>query len=484
MRSTIVNRGVAVGLAAALCLVSAVPCAACFSIVVGKNASVDGCVLVAHNEDDSPPQVVNHHKIPRRTHAHGETLALRNGGVVEQVRETWAYLWSEMPGMQFSDSYVNEWGVCVTSDNCPSRENQGDLTDGGIGAMLRRLVAERARSAREGVLIAGELVERFGYVASGRTYVIADPEEGWLFCAVHGKRWLARRVGDDEVAMVANTFTVREVDLSDSNNVLASKDIVTYASSRGWYRPADGQFNFAAVYADPKSAAHPVNYGRQSIGLRYVAANPLAIGENPPFSVVPSEKLEVADLFRVLRHAGGSRSICTLDGKQLKCGDSEAICRGTTQTSFVARLGSKPSRDLGIVYWVCLAAPETSVFVPIPFGVPDFPAGYRTSEKRPTYASFERNVKSPFRPDASQAFWTFSNFRDKARVMSESERNRIRQKAEAIEAKALLSLAAVTDELDTASPEVTRKLLQVLPSDVYLSALAMMAKSQSSYEAQ
>ncbi len=191
------------------------PCPACFSIVVGKNASADGCVLVAHNEDDSPPQVVNHHKIPRRSHAPGEVVTLRNGGTLEQVPETWAYLWSEMPGPDFSDSYLNEWGVCVTSDNCPSREDRGELTDGGIGYMLRRLVAERARTAREGVQIAGELVERFGYVASGRTYVIADPQEGWLFCVVRGKHWLAHRVADGQVAMVANTFTVRKVDLSD-----------------------------------------------------------------------------------------------------------------------------------------------------------------------------------------------------------------------------------------------------------------------------
>jgi len=43
-------------------------CDACYSIVVGKKASVDGCVLMAHNEDDGPPQIVNHHKIPRKKH--------------------------------------------------------------------------------------------------------------------------------------------------------------------------------------------------------------------------------------------------------------------------------------------------------------------------------------------------------------------------------------------------------------------------------
>ena len=220
-------------------LAQSVPGRACFSIVVGKNASADGCVLVGHNEDDGAPQIVNHHKVLRKTYPAGAMVTLQTGGSLEQVPQTWACIWSEMPGMPFSDSYVNEWGVTVCSDNCPSREDRPELTDGGIGWDLRRLVAQRAKTAREGVLLAGQLVERFGYVDSGRTYIIADPNEGWLFCVVNGKHWLAQRVPDDEVAMVANTYTVREVILGNKANVLASKDILDYAKSRGWYDPAD-----------------------------------------------------------------------------------------------------------------------------------------------------------------------------------------------------------------------------------------------------
>ncbi len=62
----------------------------------------------------------------------------------------------------------------IASDGCPTREDsydelvaRGDITDGGIGYNLRRIVAQRARTAREGVKIAGELLDRFGYVDSG-----------------------------------------------------------------------------------------------------------------------------------------------------------------------------------------------------------------------------------------------------------------------------------------------------------------------------
>ena len=204
-------------------------CDACFSIVVGKDASADGFVLVAHNEDDGPPQIVNHCKVPRKQYKPGDKVKLRNGGRLDQAEQTFAYLWSEMPGMNYSDSFINEHGVTVTSNNCPSREDKAEITDGGISYMLRALVAQRAKTAREGVLLAGELVERFGYLDPGRTYIIADPYEGWLFSVVKGKHWLAKRVPDNEVAMVANTYTIHEVDLTDTDNFLASKELERYS---------------------------------------------------------------------------------------------------------------------------------------------------------------------------------------------------------------------------------------------------------------
>ncbi|MHC4744868.1 MAG: C69 family dipeptidase [Planctomycetota bacterium] len=357
-------------------LLQAMPCEACFSIVVGKKVSADGYVIMAHNEDDTPPQIVHHRKVPRKRHEPGEKVILRNGGRLDQAAETWAYIWSEMPGMLFSDSYINEWGVGVTSDNCPSREDEPEITDGGIGYMLRRLVAERAKTAREGVLLAGRLVEQFGYIDSGRTYIICDPHEGWLFCVVKGKHWLARRVPDEKIATVANTYTIRRVDLSDKRNFLASDDIIEYAVKRGWYDPGkDGPFDFARVYADPKAASNPSNSGRQWAGLQYVTKNPIEPGLNLPFSVSPRAKVGPQQIMEVLRHDNEGKA-ATGSSKAIVCDTACPICSGATQTSFVAQLRGKKPLDIGIVYWMCLASPRTSFYIPFHFGISDFPVGF------------------------------------------------------------------------------------------------------------
>jgi dipeptidase len=455
-------------------LATARPCRACFSIVVGKNASTDGCVIVGHNEDDTAPQIVNHHKVPRRNYPPGATVALRNGGTLEQVEQTWAYLWSEMPGMLFSDSYLNEWGVTVASDNCPSREDKPELTEGGIGYMLRRLVAERARTARDGVLLAGQLVERFGYIDSGRTYVIADPEEGWLFCVVNGKHWLARRVPDSEVAMVANTYTVRAVTVPNKANCLAAADIVDYAKSRGWYDPQrDGAFDFARIYADPKAASHPNNIGRQWSGLSYIARDKLEPGPNLPFSVVPKHKLSVLDVMQILRHDKESESGPAPADSPFVC----ALCSGATQTSFVAQLRGSVPRDLGLVYWVCLASPRTSFYLPFHFGSADFPAGFRAGAQRPTAEVYDRRVAAPFTADPHEAFWTFSNFRDKIDRHGPSRLATAQAEAQRLERDAFALLAPLevaARPLYRTDPAAAARLLESYSKGVYLTCLETM----------
>jgi dipeptidase len=455
-------------------VLAAAPCRACFSIVVGKGASTDGCVIVGHNEDDEAPQIVNHYKVPRKSYPPGSRVSLRNGGSLEQVPRTWAYLWSEMPGMLFSDSYLNEWGVTVCSDNCPSREDKPQLTDGGIGYMLRRLVAERARTAREGVMLAGQLVERFGYIDSGRTYIIADPNEGWLCCVVNGKHWLARRVPDGEVAMVANTYTIRKAALDDAANVLASRDIVEYAKSRGWYDPTgDGPFDFAAAYADPKEAANVDNFGRQWSGLKYVSGAPLQPGPRLPFSVVPRQRLSVTDVMRILRYDKESESDPAARNSPFVC----ALCSGRTQASFVAQLRKDRPAPIGLVYWVCLASPRTSFYVPFHFGISDFLGSYRAESARPTSEAYDRQVQAPFTTNLEEAFWLFSNFRDKVDDEGPATAAKVRAEAERLEREAaarqpaIENAAAALYETDKTS---AAQILENYSKGIYLSCMEAM----------
>lgn len=337
----------------------------CFSIVVGSKASVNGSVIVAHNEDTGT-KLVNYFKVPSMEHTPGEEIVFETGARTSQVEHTLGYLWINLPVCDVCDTYINESGVFVGSDGCPSREDKPELTGGGIVFRLRRIVAERARSAREGVKIAGKLIDEFGYASSGRTYIIADAREAWIINVVNGKHWVAARVPDDEIAVIPNSFTIREVDLADTLNYLGSPDLVDYAIHRGWYTPAaDGPFIFTKAYSNPGSLTHPDNVHRMWRGMELLSGRKYDVKGVLDFSFKPEEKVDLKDVMRVLRdHYEGTE----LDKSQLYVAgnphrtNSGTICSHMSQYSVVAHLRSWLPAELGSQVWIAPYRPCVQMF--------------------------------------------------------------------------------------------------------------------------
>src|SRR5512137_1125760 len=107
----------------------------CFTVLVGKNASADGSVMVAHNEDDRGDIIVNLRKIRARDYGAPRKVDLGKGAFAETDGKTVGFLWIEATTQEFADSFINDNGVLITSDSCPSRVTEDDTTDGGIGWM-------------------------------------------------------------------------------------------------------------------------------------------------------------------------------------------------------------------------------------------------------------------------------------------------------------------------------------------------------------
>jgi dipeptidase len=112
-------------------------------------------------------------------------------------------------------------------------------------------------------------VEERGYRGSGRTYVVADPYEGWVCALVKGRHWVAQRVPDNMVMTIPNYYSINEVDLADTANFMGSPDIISYAVERGWYNPeTDGKFIFKKVYSRPDTYSYDRNYIRHMSAMK------------------------------------------------------------------------------------------------------------------------------------------------------------------------------------------------------------------------
>ncbi len=384
----------------------------CSTIIVGKAASTTGHVLVGHSEDDFDC-TIQVHKVPRIQHKEGETLSFADApAVIPQVPETYAYQWSEFRcegGISFADCYLNEWGLAVVSNACrPSKLSEEEPQLGGMGYALRRLVAERARTAREAVEVAAELVSTYGYFSS-RSYQFIDKDEAWVFQVPTGNRYVAKRVPDDHVYFIPNHFTIHEVDWTDTEhkNYYFSEDLAEYPIRRGWYTPAvpgdHSDFDFAAAYQDGKDKVHNMMRTRQ--------AWPMLIGERPeewrPFSRKAPHKLSPEDLKRILRshfegteddYSGGYEHNPHLDR------DPCTLCSAMTAESTVLVFHEIPALTC-----IWRASPKTCItpFVPWYLGNTAVPRGYSWLDPTTSQATHFMPTPSELHIDFSRAYWSF-----------------------------------------------------------------------------
>ena len=332
----------------------------CFAVVAGKDCTVDGSVIVAHNEDSGFEATVHHWKVPATQHADGAAHDLLEGGSVPRASRTPGYLWCQMPGLKYSDTYFNEHGVAVVTNACKSREDQPDLTDGGITLLLRRIVGIRATSARHGVELATELLGRFGYGDSGRCMTIADGDEAWILDMVRGKHWAAARVPDDRVAVVANHYSIHHVDPDDSENFLLSPGLIEYAIERGWYDPErDGAFDFATIYGGDGARKHRSNIRRAWRANNLIGAESVAETWLQPTFIEPARKIDVRDLMGVLRdHYEGTEYDKSL-GYELSSPNANGatICAGGTSFSTVFQLRGALPPAVGGLMWIAPGSP-------------------------------------------------------------------------------------------------------------------------------
>jgi dipeptidase len=422
----------------AILFLSSFVSADCFTVIVGKNASVDGSVLFGHNEQNGGRRIINYRYVPRLNFDPGTMVELKNGGTLPQVPQTFAMIWQQNPGVEYGDSYFNEWGVVISSDACGTREDsfeklaeRGDIKDGGIGYMFRRIIAQRAKTAREGIEIAAELLARFGYASSGRSYIIADPDEAWVLSVARGNHWIAQRCPDDEVVLLPNIHVIgTEADLEDRENVMASPGLVDYAVQRGWYDPSLGKpFSFKDAFnRSPRKGSFMDEHGcdpRQWYAQSMVLGRfiDLPVKGSLPFSVKPEHKMSVEDVAKILRsHSEGSPFDASQDyraGSPHLLRGAANICSKGTQEGAVYQLRSGIPKEIGCLVWRTTAAPCCNVLTPWYLGITATPHSFKKEEDIQTALDVKHHFDYPeekmaFDPDfAFDIFNSLENLVDR-----------------------------------------------------------------------
>ena len=350
----------------------------CMTLIAGREVSFNHRVLVGHNEDDPGHLAVRHAYVPAQDWDEGSVLPAEEGcAQIPQVPHTFGYYWIEFKadngGITNADAFANENGVVITTNSMGrSREDMEDASvvrDGGIGYNLRRVLAERARSASDGARVLIDMMETWGYAMSGRAYTIADKDEAFMFQLVRGHHYIGARVPDNAVAVMPNHYNFHT--LHDCPEMFYSEDLVSYAIEKGWYVPKQSgdfsDFDFAAAYQHEETWNNPGNMLRQKHSQRLVLRRPWDLEtEGVPFVVYPDHPMDVQTFAEVLsNHYEGTEDDCERFGpgrSPHNVPNTRRICTGTTLESNIYVFDERT--ELLTVY-SCLGRPCQLPYLPL-----------------------------------------------------------------------------------------------------------------------
>jgi dipeptidase len=393
----------------------------CFTILVGKNASTDGSVFIAHNEDDlNNHNFVDLHKVPRLKHKAGEKEKfLYDRDSIDFPEETLGYFW--ITGSQYiEEQYLNEWGVAITSNSSRSKVQNGN---GRIDHNLRRVVIEKARTAREAVKLAGSLVEKYGYASSGRVYLIADPNEAWVLEVANGKHWIAKRVPDDEIAVIPNYYVIDDFIPSDTLNYLSSPDIVDYAITTGWYNPeADNSFNFRKAYCHPDRLNAIWNIARKWVILNQFSEKQNTLNDDFPFSIKPKRKLSIQLLMDALQNhyenteyenspSIKNNSPHKRNGFSIK--DTMTVCNLYNDYACITQLRNWLPTDIGNISWIAPRYPCIQPFIPWYYGINKISSDYEKATYTEALDNYNNKNRDYILMYPDHSCWVFDDFANK-----------------------------------------------------------------------
>ena len=343
-----------------MCVVSFMkPAQACTNFLITPGASVDGSSMISYAADSHVLYGELYH-YPAADYPEGamrEIVEWDTGRYVGRIPEV-SHTYNVVGNM-------NEWQLAIaetTYGGLEGLENPEGLIDYGS---LIYITLQRSKTAREAIKTMAELVANYGYISSGESFSIADPNEVWIMELIgkgqeKGAVWVALRIPDGYVSGHANQARITTFPLvnKQNKNSITSKnidkllknpnidcvyaeDVISFAKKNNLYAGPDGQFSFSDVYAPVDfSGARACEirvwamfnqvvdgmdqYWDYATGRNINRAKPYVKGEaqtpdnfptnRMPLWVKPNEKVSVLDMMAFMRdHLEGTELDMTQD---------------------------------------------------------------------------------------------------------------------------------------------------------------------------
>ncbi|KRN90357.1 C69 family dipeptidase [Ligilactobacillus ceti] len=280
----------------------------CTTVIAGKKATINGSTMIARNCDaeqvDVPIKFVVQPAQPQEQIFHSYVTGLDIPLPKNALRYQMAPFVEYQKHGQFGECGINSDNVAMSSTESlygnPQVLALDPLVDKGIGEdALLSIVLPFIHSAREGVEYLGKLIAKYGS-HEGNGIIFSDQSEVWYMEIPTGHHWVASRLPDNQVAVIANQVSQQEIDFDNPNDFMWSEGIREFVSKNS-LNPDQKGFNFRHIFGTSTARDRVYNTPRVWFGQRYLGYNAIAPDSNElAFHFTPGYKVKHEDLGYIL----------------------------------------------------------------------------------------------------------------------------------------------------------------------------------------
>lgn len=348
---------------------------ACTTVLVGKQASIDGSTMAARNDDTFLPLTPQKFVVYPGFKDGSKTISSYTNGFVGQT-PTHGYRYQGTPNVDykhegvFDENGFNEKNVGMSAtESVYANERvlafdplvEDGLAEDSIVAMVLPFID----SAQAGVTWLGSLIEKYGS-PEGNGVIFSDKNDIWYMEIVTGHHWVAQRIPDNAYAATGNRVAIQEVDFSDTANFMWSDGIQEFVSDHR-LNPDTHGWNFRHIFGTETEFDQHYNTPRQWYAHRILNGE---TNDDPedfdlPFIVFPSDKITLEDVQKVLGSHYNQTEFDPLGhGSDEDKHRYRPIALNRTQNSHVLQVRNDAPESASAIMWLCFGVPAFTPYVP------------------------------------------------------------------------------------------------------------------------
>ena len=435
-------------LAGSLVVSSGVSASACCGLYVGSQQSENGSTYVGRSEDIGKLYDKVFEVRPAADHAEGEMYEDTYGFSMPYPSHTYRYTVLrdsieqgesvvDEDGNLVREAYgevgMNEKGVSVsatvsTSYNANAKAAD-PLVDTGICEIsLTSVILMSADSARDGVEKLSAIIDTYG---SGEcnSFTISDANEVWDFETLSGHQYVAMKMPDDKVSVNPNMVVMNEIDVSDTENVVASADLISLPLENGFLvssqqgKVADDQITKIDIQKTYGSEDfgngqyfrywQGVNYLNEELSQSVSVERDGEAAPEGPFNMLfeADHQLTTYEVLRLLACRGEGTEYAA-DNNPEKNPNGTAIGNERQAECHVFEIRSDMPEALATIQWQTMSRAEFSVYLPYYSNLLTDTSDIFQTEYSPSIKDIEEVLDDEDFPAETSAYWVFTAIND------------------------------------------------------------------------